>query len=189
MSLIKEMKNTVTEEPAYINSVIEACKKGDPAAQFNLYKQYSKAMFNLAWRMVNNREDAEDMLQDSFADAFRKIGTYRYESTFGAWLKTIVINKCINHLRSKKMEIVTDNLPENGMHDEERDEEKIKYEAEKVSRAIDVLPNGYRIILTLYLLEGFDHKEIAQILKISESTSKTQYMRAKMKLKKTLLED
>jgi RNA polymerase sigma-70 factor (ECF subfamily) len=92
--VIKSEKITpVTEEPTQIHrSVIEACKKGNIMAQYTLYNQYSKAMFNLAYRMMNSREDAEDVLQDSFSDAFRKLSSFRFESTFGAWLKTIVIN-------------------------------------------------------------------------------------------------
>lgn len=176
----------MTQELLNINrSVIEECKRGNAIAQHTLYKQYSRAMYNLAYRMVNSREDAEDMLQEAFSDAFRKLGTFRYESTFGAWLKTIVINRCINHLKRKKAEFVTDNLPEdidNG-NEEERD---FTADAQKVFDAIEQLPDGYRIVLTLYLLEGYDHTEISDILEITESTSKTQYLRAKKRLKELL---
>lgn len=179
----------IEEQPNINRTVIEACKAGNRDAQYTLYRQYSKAMFNLAWRMVNNREDAEDMLQESFTDAFVKLGSFRYESTFGAWLKTIVINKCINHLKKRKPETLTDRLPEVYPEDDEKQDEEIKYETRKVFKAIEMLPDGYRVILTLYLLEGYDHTEISEILEISESTSKTQYMRAKSKLKKILAEE
>jgi len=113
LSLYTVKYNLVTEENQNIQkSLIEACKKGNSTAQYALYQKYSKAMYNLAFRIVNNREDAEDMLQEAFTDAFRKLGSYRFESTFGAWLKTIVINRCINHLKKKSREIITDKVPE-----------------------------------------------------------------------------
>jgi RNA polymerase sigma factor (sigma-70 family) len=164
--------------------LIEECRKGSSRAQYLLYNQYSKAMFNLAYRMTNNREDAEDILQETFVDCFRNISSFRFESTFGAWLKTILINRSINHLKKKKITLVLqENLPET-VPDET--EEEIIFDTTRVFNAIETLPDGYRIILTLYLLEGYDHTEIAQILGISESTSKSQYSRAKDKLRKIL---
>jgi RNA polymerase sigma factor (sigma-70 family) len=163
--------------------LIEECRKGSIKAQFMLYNQYSKAMFNLAYRMMNNREDAEDILQETFLECFRNISSFRFESTFGAWLKSILINRCINQLRKKKidvelMETVPSITPE--------EEPEPVYDMTYVYKGIEQLPDGYRIILTLYLLEGYDHIEIAQILSISESTSKSQYSRAKDKLRTIL---
>jgi RNA polymerase sigma factor (sigma-70 family) len=164
--------------------LIEECKKGSTRAQFMLYKQYSKAMYNLAYRMMNNREDAEDMLQETFTECFRNIGSFRFESTFGAWLKSILTNKCINQLRKKKVDLVYyENLP----HVPEEEHEEVMYNTDKIFKGIEQLPDGYRIILTLYLLEGYDHTEISQIMGISESTSKSQYSRAKEKLRTILL--
>ena len=163
--------------------LIEECRKGDSKAQFRLYNLYNKAMFNLAYRMTNNREDAEDILQETFLECFRMLDSFRFESTFGAWLKTILINRSINHLRKKKVILV---LQENLTDLHEEEENEIKYDTRKVFKGIEMLPDGYRIILTLYLLEGYDHSEIAQILGISESTSKSQYSRAKDKLRKMI---
>jgi RNA polymerase sigma-70 factor (ECF subfamily) len=164
-------------------SLIDDCRKGDRIAQFRLYNQYSKAMFNLAYRMMNNREEAEDMLQDAFVECFRNLGSFRFESTFGAWLKRIVVNRCINQIQRKKIDLeLCENLPVTAQEDEENEE----YDNTAIIRGIEKLPDGYRIILTLYLLEGYDHSEIAQILKISESTSKSQYSRAKEKLRHML---
>jgi RNA polymerase sigma factor (sigma-70 family) len=164
--------------------IIEECRKGSSKAQFKLYNQYSKAMFNLAFRMTNNREDAEDILQDTFIDCFRNISSFRFESTFGAWLKTILINRSINHLKKKRVNLIfQENLPEKI---EEEDEDNVKYDTARIFKGIESLPDGYRVILTLYLLEGYDHSEIAQILGISESTSKSQYSRAKAKLRNFL---
>jgi RNA polymerase sigma-70 factor (ECF subfamily) len=161
--------------------IIEECRKGNSRAQFRLYNQYSKAMFNLAYRMTNNREDAEDILQDTFTECFRNISSFRFESTFGAWLKTILVNRSINHLKKKRVNLIfQENLPEKI---EEEDEVNVKYDSARIFKGIESLPDGYRVILTLYLLEGYDHSEIAQILGISESTSKSQYSRAKAKLR------
>jgi RNA polymerase sigma-70 factor (ECF subfamily) len=168
----------------YINApLIEECRKGNNKAQYRLYNQYSKAMFNLAYRILNNREDAEDILQETFVDCFRYIDSFRFESTFGAWLKKILVNKCINHLKKKKIDLtLCDTLPV-VVYEEEADD---TYDTGKIFKGIEMLPDGYRIILTLYLLEGYDHSEISQILGISESTSKSQYSRAKEKLRNIL---
>jgi RNA polymerase sigma factor (sigma-70 family) len=163
--------------------LIEQCRKGNSKAQFMLYNQYSKAMYNVAYRMMNNREDAEDMLQESFIECFKNIASFRFESTFGAWLKSILINRCINHLRKKKPDLIScGNLPVNVPEEEAETE----YDISGIFIGIEKLPDGYRLVLTLYLLEGYDHTEIAQILGISESTSKSQYSRAKDKLRSIL---
>jgi RNA polymerase sigma-70 factor (ECF subfamily) len=174
----------VEEKELYIHAhLIEECKRGNNDAQFRLYNQYSKAMFNLARRITNNREDAEDILQETFLECFRNLGSFRFESTFGAWLRSIVINRSINHIRKKRVELVLyENIPDT-VHTEEPEPE---YNTDKIFRGIEMLPDGYRVILTLYLLEGYDHSEISQILGISESTSKSQYSRAKDKLRKLI---
>ena len=163
--------------------LIEECRRGNSRAQFRIYNQYSRAMYNLAYRMMNNREDAEDILQEGFLECFRNIGSFRFESTFGAWLKSIIINRCINQIRKKKIDLLYfENLPAD-LPEEEAD---VIYDTTKIFMGIEKLPDGYRIILTLYLLEGYDHTEISQILGISESTSKSQYSRAKDKLRSIL---
>ncbi len=167
--------------------IIELSKAGNPRAQFQLYKLYSKAMFNICIRMLNSIEEAEDLLQESFTDAFMKLNSFRYESSFGAWLKRIVINKCINAINKKKVDLV---FPENPVEpdawDEEVDYSGIELDVQRIHKAVEKLPDGYRVIFSLYALEGYDHGEIAQILKISESTSKSQYLRAKEKIKELL---
>jgi RNA polymerase sigma factor (sigma-70 family) len=168
----------------YIHApLIEECRKGNRNAQFRLYNQYSKAMYNLAYRILNNREDAEDIVQEAFVDCFRNLGSFRFESTFGAWLKKILVNKCINQIKKKKIDLtLTENLPA-VIYEEE---EEVTYDTGKIFKGIEMLPDGYRVILTLYLLEGYDHSEISQILEITESTSKSQYSRAKEKLRNIL---
>ena len=175
------------EKELYIHApIIQECRKGNSKAQFTLYNLYSKAMYNLAYRMTNNREDAEDILQETFVECFRNLGSFRFESTFGAWLKSILINRSINHLRKKKINLVLqENLPDT--EDSNDDDYETVYSTEKIFKGIERLPDGYRVILTLYLLEGYDHQEISQIMGITESTSKSQYSRAKDKLRKLLV--
>ncbi|NOZ47556.1 MAG: sigma-70 family RNA polymerase sigma factor [Chlorobi bacterium] len=170
--------------------LIESCKRGNSKAQFQLYAHYSKAMFNICYRMMNSKEEAEDMLQEAFTECFLKLNSFRYESSFGAWLKKIVIHKCINEIKRRKTELVfSENLEifrNKNISVEETDDSHIDYSVNKITNAIEKLSDGYRIVFSLYLLEGYDHGEIAEILGISESTSKSQYMRAKRKIKEYL---
>jgi RNA polymerase sigma-70 factor (ECF subfamily) len=167
--------------------IIELSKEGNPKAQFQLYKLYSKAMFNICVRMLNSKEEAEDLLQESFTDAFMKLDSFRYESSFGAWLKRIVINKCINAINKKKVDLVFPEHPvEPDTSDEEIDYKGIDLDVQRIYKAVEKLPDGYRVIFSLYALEGYDHTEISQIMNISESTSKSQYLRAKQKIKELL---
>ena len=138
--------------------------------------------------MVNNREEAEDLLQDSFCDAFTKLDTFRFESSFGIWLKKIVVNRCINWIRKKKISLVfPETIDEEGHStDSDIDYEQINMDVNKIHLAIGQLPEGYRIIFSLYALEGYDHAEISDIMGISESTSKSQYLRAKKRIKEIL---
>ncbi len=164
--------------------LVERCKQGDTLSFKKLYELYSKAMFNTGYRILNNIADAEDVLQESFTDAFRHIHSFENRSSFGSWLKQIVVNKSINTLRKKKMDLI--DIEKTGVAEmpEENtiDEKEIQWKVEQVRRGIQQLPDGYRTVLSLYLLEGYDHEEIAEILQVAESTTRTQYMRAKQKL-------
>jgi len=167
--------------------VIELCKQGDVGAQYKLYALYSRAMYNICYRMTNQQEEAEDVLQEAFTYAFRKLDTFRFESSFGAWIKRIVVNTCINHLKKRRLDLIyTDTAIDVAPEESDVDYEDVKLEVEKVRKALEMLPDGYRVIFSLYLLEGYDHKEIAEIMKISESTSKSQFLRAKKKIKEII---
>lgn len=168
-------------------ALIDECRRGSRKAQFRLYELYSKAMYNAAYRILNNREEAEDMLQEAFTECFRNIGSFRSDSTFGAWLKRIVVNKCINRLRKRETELVYVDDYRPVERAEEEPPAASWPDTSVIARAVEQLPDGYRVVFSLYLLEGYDHSEISQIMNISESTSKTQYLRAKEKLKKILL--
>jgi RNA polymerase sigma-70 factor (ECF subfamily) len=175
------------QESIYKNihqDIIERCRSGEQKAQFQIYKLYYKAMYNSCLRIVNNTSEAEDIMQESFLKAFDKINSYKGEVSFGAWLKRIVINHSLDELRKKKVEFesIDDSLYE--LKDEEYNNSEINSEvkADEIKNEINKLPDGYRIALSLYLIEGYDHNEISQILNISSSTSRSQCARAKKKL-------
>jgi RNA polymerase sigma factor (sigma-70 family) len=167
--------------------LIARCRTGDRDAHYRIYKLYSKAMFNVGYRITRSEEDAEDVLQEAFISAFRSLDSYRGDATFGAWLKRIVVNKAINALNKKKHESIPDDNEQWDIAEEQSPPEyRDSLTVERVKKAIEKLPDGYRTVLSLYLLEGYDHQEIGEILGISESTSKSQLNRAKAKLKELL---
>jgi RNA polymerase sigma factor (sigma-70 family) len=170
--------------PILQDELVERCKQGDSRSYAELYQKYSKAMYNTSVRIVNNSADAEDVLQESFTDAFGSIHTFQYKSTFGAWLKKIVVNKSINQLRKRKMDLIDIDKTNVGYMPEEEslDEKNIQFKVDEIKKAVKLLPNGYRTVLSLYLFEGYDQEEIAEILRVSHATVRTQYMRAKQKL-------
>jgi len=185
-SLYPKMANNV--EAAFRNihqDLLDGCKTGDQKAQFQIYKLYYKAMYNTSLRIVNDAMEAEDVMQESFLSAFEKIDSYSGTVSFGAWLKKIVINRSLDAL-SRRKAIFEDIDFRVGIRDDGNEDllrkEEIDIRVEEVKEAINRLPDGYRIILSLYLLEGYDHDEIAEILSISSSTSRSQLSRAKQKL-------
>jgi RNA polymerase sigma-70 factor (ECF subfamily) len=165
--------------------LIDGCRAGDQKAQFQVYKLYYKAMFNTSLRIVNDSMEAEDVMQEAFLSAFEKINTYSGGVSFGAWLKRIVVNRSLDALGKRKA-IFEDIESHTGLRDDSTDEtsykEELESKVEEVKAAIERLPEGYRVILSLYLIEGYDHDEIAEMLKISSSTSRSQLSRAKQKL-------
>jgi RNA polymerase sigma factor (sigma-70 family) len=174
-------------EPAVKNiheDLIRGCQVNERKAQFQVYKLYYKAMFNTAIRIVNDSAQAEDIMQESFLEAFRQIDTYRGESSFGTWLKKIVINKSIDEIRKAKDIISIDELDIEVplQNDDENYIQVLSTRVEEIRKAIHALPDSYRIILSLYLLEGYDHEEISQVLNISYNLSRTRYSRARKKL-------
>jgi len=140
-------------------------------------------MYNTALRITGNRRDAEDMLQDAFTDAFTQLKSFEHKSTFGAWLKQIVVYKSIALLKNKRLSFVNLEIESQDVADEEEtDEREIEMTIEGIKKAIGQLPDGYRAVITLYLLEGYDHEEIAEIIGVAQSTVRTQYKRGKEKL-------
>ena len=166
--------------------LIESSLKGDIRSQHELYQKYAGAMYFTCFHMMRNKEDAEDILQESFSHAFQKLDLYRFESSFGTWMKRIVINNCINELKRVKMDLQFE--ADLSGHLESQDDDKFSHElkVEDIKKALEVVPSGSRLVFQLYLLEGYDHTEIAEILGVSVSNSKSQYMVAKRKVKEFL---
>jgi RNA polymerase sigma factor (sigma-70 family) len=166
--------------------LVRQCIDGKTSAYRALYDRYSKAMFNTALRIVNKTADAEDVLQDSFTDAFMQLSSFEHKSTFGAWLKQIVVFKSITLLKKQRISFVDMEKAEDLPDENELDEADIWYTVDIIKQRVQQLPDGYRTVLSLYLFEGYDHEEISEILGVAQSTVRTQYIRAKQKLLKLL---
>ncbi len=170
--------------------LIEACRINDRQAQERLYDLYCSAMYNASLRIVNNTAEAEDVMQESFTEAFEKIRFFKGEGSFGSWIKRIVINKSINHLRSKKPTNSIDSdqfeIPDDS-ESEKTYSENVFCRLEEIRNALKKLPENYRIIISLNLLEGYDHEEIAGILETTYGNVRTRFSRAKQKLLKIII--
>ncbi|MEL7121867.1 MAG: RNA polymerase sigma factor [Bacteroidota bacterium] len=167
--------------------LVKQCLRRDEKAQRILYQKYVDAVFHTALRMSGKAADAEDITQDCFIRVFQQLHAFKGESSLGAWIKRIAVNLCLNHLRRQKNALKMVYMADSH-HDliEETSEENQSLDVKKIHDAIQTLPEGSRIVLSLYLLEGYRHQEIADILGITVSTSKSQYHRAKALLKKKL---
>lgn len=172
----------------HINQLLERCKKGDNAAQMQIYKDYYRAMYNASLRILKDEFEAEDIMQEAFLTAFTKLETFKGEVAFGAWLKRIVINKSLTQLKKNnkyqdvKMEVIKDTTTET--------EDAVDYtslHASKVLETLNSLKENYRIVLNLHLIEGYDYEEIGQILGYTNENVRTTISRAKKKLKQQLV--
>lgn len=160
--------------------LIDKCRIGDSKAHFEIYRLYYKAMYNTCLRILGDPHEAEDVMQESFFKAFDKISSYRNEVSFGAWLRKIVVNSSLDTLKKRKINFSPIDMA-SGLKEDEDDE--IDTESiEMIKAAMSQLPEGYRTVLTLYLVEEYDHEEIGQMLGITSSTSRSQYARARQKL-------
>jgi RNA polymerase sigma-70 factor (ECF subfamily) len=167
--------------------LIEKCKNNDSMAQMQLYDQYCKAMFNTAYNFVKEDDIAQDVMQEAFIKAFRNIHSFTGEATFGAWLKRIVINQSLDWLKKQKVQTVELNEDIVYMADESGWEIDDDVKLSAIYKCIETLPQKCKNVVKLYLLEGYDHQEVAQILKISEVASRSQLSRGKSKLKELLI--
>ena len=167
-------------------NLIAKCKQNDQRAQMQLYDQYCCAMYATAYNFIKQKDVAEDMMQEAFLKAFQKIENFNGEVAFGAWLKKIVINQCLDWLKKRKLRIVT--LDHEHVHIAEEDDWIVEdsITVEQIKSGIEQLADKYKIVLKLFLFEGYDHQEIAQILNITEVSSRSQVFRAKNKLKELL---
>jgi RNA polymerase sigma factor (sigma-70 family) len=168
-------------------AILQGCLRNDASAQKELYNRFSPKMLAVCYRFGHNREDAEDMLQEGFIKVFSQIHTFRNQGAFEGWVRRIIVHTCINNLKkNKKFNESVDIIHATSLHVREESVPSI-VQAKQVVECIRLLPIGYRTVLNLYAIEGYSHKEIADMLDIEESTSRSQYTRAKQMLEEILI--
>lgn len=168
-------------------SIIAGCLQNDAASQKELYNRYSPKMLSVSYRFAHNREDAEDMLQEAFIKIFSQIHTFQNKGAFEGWIRRIVVHTCINFLKkNKKFSENVDIAYATTVYVKEETVPSIM-QAKQVVECIKLLPLGYKTVLNLYAIEGYSHKEIGNLLDIEESTSRSQYTRAKAMLETVLI--
>ncbi|HPF64655.1 MAG: RNA polymerase sigma factor [Lentimicrobium sp.] len=166
-----------------VEQLVEECKSGNRQAQMEIYRQYYKPMYNTCLRMVSVSADAEDIMQNSFIDAFRSIKSYRGKSPFYYWLRRIVINNAMDHLKNRNPDMfLTDTLPEIPETGDDAEDGSVELQVNAVKNAMDQLHDDYRVILSLYLFEGMDQEEIGDILKLNPGNVRTRLSRARQAL-------
>ena len=166
--------------------ILQGCQKNDPAAQQLLYQKYSPKMLSVCYRYAKSREDAEDMLQEGFVKIFLQINRYEHRGSLEGWILRVIVHTCINHLKKyKKFNDVVDLAYAANLIIREDNIPGI-VQAKQIVESIRALPIGYRTVLNLYAIEGYSHKEIGSMLEIEESTSRSQYTRAKNLLEEIL---
>lgn len=163
-----------------IDEIIAACRAGDRIGQKALYDQYASRMMGICMRYCKQREDAEDVLCNGMYRIMTKIGQYTGQGNFEGWMKRVMINECLMHLRKKKIRFEDVDEQRHIASAESSIEDLLMYE--DVLRLLDYLPPGYRTVFTLYVIDGYKHKEIAEELGISINTSKSQLILAKKRL-------
>lgn len=166
--------------------LVEKCMKNDRKAQMQLYDLYCKAMYNTANNFVKDSMLAQDLMQEGFIKAFKKIESFNGEATFGTWLKRIVINHCLDYLKKQKLDTIEINEEVISIVDDDGWNVQAEINLQEIYRCIDLLPQKCKNVVKLYLLEGYDHQEVSQILNISEVASRSQLSRGKNKLKQLL---
>jgi RNA polymerase sigma-70 factor (ECF subfamily) len=168
-------------------AIFQGCLKNDAAAQRELYNRYSPKMLAVCYRFGHNREDAEDMLQEGFIKVFSQLHTFQNKGAFEGWIRKIIVHTCINNLKkNKRFNESVDLVYASALQTREESVPSI-VQAKQIVECIRILPIGYRTVLNLYAIEGYSHKEIAGMLDIEESTSRSQYTRAKQMLEEILL--
>ncbi len=168
-------------------AILQGCLHNQPVAQRELYNRFSPKMLAVCYRFAHNREDAEDMLQEAFIKVFSQIHTFQNKGAFEGWIRRIIVHTCINHLKkNKRFNESVDIINASSIQVREESIPSI-VQAKQIVECIRLLPIGYRTVLNLYAIEGYSHKEIAAMLDIEESTSRSQYTRAKQMLEEILL--
>jgi RNA polymerase sigma factor (sigma-70 family) len=168
-------------------AILVGCLKNDPTAQRELYNRYSPKMLSVCYRFSNSREDAEDMLQEGFIKIFTQINSFQNKGAFEGWVRKIIVHTCINFLKKNKKFKESIDLDQATYLEVKEETMPSIMQARQVVECIRLLPLGYKTVLNLYALEGYSHKEIGTMLDIEESTSRSQYTRAKVMLESILL--
>jgi RNA polymerase sigma factor (sigma-70 family) len=167
--------------------IIAGCLHNDPSAQRELYNRFSPKMLSVCYRYAQNREDAEDMLQEAFIKVFTQMHTFQNKGAFEGWIRRIIVHTCINFLKKYKKFNESVDLAQAGYIKIKEETVPSIMQAKQVTECIRLLPIGYRTVLNLYAIEGYSHREIAHMLDIEESTSRSQYTRAKSMLENILV--
>ena len=168
-------------------AILSGCLQNDAGAQRELYTRYSPKMLSVCYRFAHNREDAEDMLQEGFIKVYSQVHTFQNKGAFEGWIRRIMVHTCINHLKkNKKFNESVDIIHANAVQIREESVPSI-VQAKQIVECIRLLPLGYRTVLNLYAIEGYSHKEISGMLDVEESTSRSQYTRAKQMLEDILI--
>jgi len=170
------------------NQLIKGCIDGDRKAQKALYEKYSRKMMGVCLRYVKNLEDARDLMQDGFIKLFTNLQNYSGSGSFDGWVRKIFVNCALERLRQRDILKDADDI-ENVDYQDIPDESASVSDisSEELMACIQALPNGFRMVFNLFAVEGYSHKEIGEMLAISESTSRSQYMRARKMLQKMIL--
>ena len=185
---LSSLTRTATKKTIKLSDLllVEQCKQNNRKAQMALYRQYCEGMFVIANRYMKDTAAVEDAMQDAFIKAFSKIHQYKGDVTFGAWLKRIVINTCLDQIKARKVDLYAINEEVLAQADEDDWQVDDETSVEEIMQAIDELPQQYKVVVKMFLLEGYDHAEISDVLGISESASRTNLYRGKQKLQQTL---
>lgn len=169
-----------------INSLIKACKKGNQVAQMQVYDNYAQAMYTIAWRYLKNEDEAKDAMQEGFLKAFMNLDSYKPQATFGSWLKRIIINQCLDVLKKRKLEFSDEEVETLQIIEDDNWEFDASISKTEILEAIEQLKDKHKIVVKLYLIEGYDHQEISEILDIPIKTSRTHLSRGKARLRELL---
>lgn len=181
----------MSHQNEHIDELLKSCMQGKQSAQLEIYNRYYNAMYNTAFRIVKDSAEAEDVMQESFLNAFTKLHTFKGEVAFGAWLKRIVINNSIHHYKKqqKRRAVDLDDIMYKVEDNDEVDSNQngfAELKAQKVMETMKSLKDNYRVSLTLHLIEGYDYEEISEIMNISYANCRTTISRAKDSLRKKL---
>ena len=186
LSLVKRTFKNETILQNEDKQLLKGCKKGDQKAQAQLYNKYKGILFGVCLRYSKNREDAKDLLQEGFVNIFKDLYQYQPTSALGAWMRKVMVNTALQHIRKQKRLFPTVELSEYTDAIESEEQLFSRFREKALIQMIQKLPDGYRAVFNLYVIEGYSHKEIAEQLGIAEASSKSQLSRAKQVLRRML---